>query len=108
MAVRFGAWSAAVVAACLALAGCAQGTLVTPTPPGSVAQTPDAPGSGAPIGSGGSTDGASSSGGVSPSPSETASVGVVDESAGRYDEWQPFLHVVDGRTSNPRRAVGAE
>jgi 5-methylcytosine-specific restriction endonuclease McrA len=29
-------------------------------------------------------------------------------SAGRYEEWQPFLHVVDGRASNPRRAAGAE
>jgi 5-methylcytosine-specific restriction endonuclease McrA len=29
-------------------------------------------------------------------------------SALRYEEWQPFLHIVDGRTAGYRRAAGAE
>ncbi len=95
MAARFGAWTAAAVAACLVLAGCAAGALGTPTPAGSAAQSHGPQGSGAPSGSGGSTDGAPASGGVPPSPSESASAGVVDESAGRYDDGLP--KVVDGQ-----------
>jgi hypothetical protein len=83
------------VSACLLLAGCAEGALVTPTPPGSVSHRSGAPGTGGPTGSGGSTDGTPASGGSSPSPSEASSTGVVDESAGRYDDGLPKM--VDGQ-----------
>jgi hypothetical protein len=90
-----GLWLGLAVTACLALAGCAEGALVTPTPPGSAAaHSPGQVGSQEPAGSGGSTDGAPASGGVSAAPSESAAVGVVDETAGRYDDGLP--KIVDG------------
>jgi hypothetical protein len=95
MAARFGTWSAAILAACLVLAGCAEGALITPTPPGSATQSSGAQGSSGPTGSGGSTDGAPASGGVSASPTQSAAAGVVDESAGRFDDGLP--KVVDGQ-----------
>jgi hypothetical protein len=97
MARTRGFWLGAAVSACLALAGCAEGALVTPPSTATTGQSSRAAASGGPSGSTGSTDGVPGSGALSPSPSptESAGAGVVDESAGRYDDGLP--KVVDGQ-----------
>jgi hypothetical protein len=71
------------------VSACAEGTLVTPTPGHS---TPAGASAAVP---GNSTDGVSASALTSASASESPSIGVVDESAGRYDDGLPKM--VDGQ-----------